>query len=89
MSATGGWYRVGERPEGKPQQRNVFEQKLAQQRWKPVAGRLTTPGVMKRKETVDTQSRMPIRLPTMDGFADSGLIASNTATASFEHAQRC
>ena len=32
---------------------------------------------------------MASRLPTMDSFGDSGLIASNTATASFEHAQQC
>lgn len=59
MRATGGWYRGGECPQGKPQQRNIFEQELTQQRWKPAAGRLPTPGVVERKDAVDTKSRLP------------------------------
>jgi hypothetical protein len=55
MSATGGWYRVGECPEGKPQQRNVFEQKLTQPGSEPAVDRLTDTWGGEGKETVDTQ----------------------------------
>jgi hypothetical protein len=40
------------------------------------------------ERAVDTTSTMAGRLPTIDSFADGGLIANNTATASFEHAQQ-
>ena len=72
---------VGQCPQRQTQQWHVFEQELAGegQGREAAAGQLTYPGVVNRKLVVFRNSTMAIRLPMMDSFGATGLMASSSA----------